>query len=213
MTDVPTSQSQPHGFQALAGEPDPFGEHPRNPRRGSYHAELPLTRFSSESELAERVLARLDPWFVIEREVSGQHCCGRSLRIDAIIRPREPHRWRNQRVAFGLEFKLPPTTDINGYTRWIAQAADYTHVDWQGHGRLIVLTCPGAATWLDASSQDDRRDVLIAKRLIGQLGIGELVLRWAYGLTLLVNGEHVWSERHGVSKGRTWNLIPKTGSR
>jgi hypothetical protein len=196
-------------FRSLAGEPDPFGEHPRGQK---YHAELPLHGFGSEREMAVRVLERLAPWFHIQREVTGRHCSGRVLRIDAIIRPRDQRMWKDPEVAFGVEFKVPDGS-LNSYTGWIAQAADYTHVDWPGHGRLIVLTCPGAAAWLDSWIDPDAREVMIAKRLTGQLGVGELVLRWAYGLTVLVNGEHVWSERHGLSKGKTWGLKPKSGNR
>ncbi|MQA06401.1 MAG: hypothetical protein GEV07_28005 [Streptosporangiales bacterium] len=198
-------------FQSLAGEPDPFGDLPHGK---PYQAEVPLTAFSSEREMADRVLARLPPWFTIQREVTGQHCSGRRLRIDAIIRPRQAHLWRNPNVALGVEFKMvPKCASIGDYTRWIAQAVDYTHVEWPGHGRLMILTCPGAASWLGAGIDHDSRAVMVARRLAGQLGVGELVLRWSYGLALLLNGEHVWSERHGISRGQHWGLTLKSGSR
>ncbi|GAA1579578.1 hypothetical protein GCM10009789_36660 [Kribbella sancticallisti] len=179
-------------------------------------AEFPLDTFGSEAELAQRVLDRLAPWFLIETEVRGTHCSGRNLRIDAVLRPRDAQTtWRNPDVAFGVEFKLPRRgAGLNAYAGWIAQAVSYTHVDWQGYGRRIILTCPGAASWLDRFGNDEhRRDLLIAKRLTGQLGIGELVLRWGHGLSILVNGERVWSERSGVSKGKYWSLEPRSGSR
>jgi hypothetical protein len=200
----------PHStFRPLAGEPNPFGDHPRGV---PYHAELPLDHFDSERTLADRVLERLEPWFHIRREVVGPHCSGRELRIDAIIRPKGAAAWRNPAVSLGVEFKIPKG-GLNAYTGWIAQAVSYTHVDWPDCGRLVVLTCPGAATWLDARATTESHEMLIAKRLSGQLGIGELVLRWAYGLTILLNGEHIWSERYGVARGRTWGLAPKLGHR
>lgn len=198
-------------FEPLAGEPSPFGEYvPGRP----FQAELPLTEFDSEREMTDRVLARLEPWFEIKREVSGIHCSGRRLRIDAIIRPRDAERWRNPNVAFGVEFKMEPQhRSPQLYARWIAQAVDYTHVDWPGHGRLLVMTCPGAGWWLEPGADYDSQAVMVARRLAGQLGVGELVLRWTHGLTLLVNGENVWCERRGVSKGKHWTLTPKTGTR
>jgi hypothetical protein len=91
----------------------------------------------------------------------------------------------------------------------------YTHVDWDGYGRRVILTCPGAASWLDADPQrpEGKPEIVLAKRLSGQLGVGELVLRWHNGLSILVNGEHVWSERAGVVRGRHWPLNLKVGSR
>ena len=201
----------PGGFQPLAGEPNPFGTHPRG---RSYNVEVPLTKFASERELADRVIARLEQWFHVRREVWGTHCTERRLRADAIISPRDNAGWRNPDAAFGVGFKLPcsATASISDYTRWIAQAVSYTHVNWPGCGRLIVLTCPGAATWLDRPTDGHDRELYTARRLVGQLGVGELVLRWASGLTILVNGEPIWSERHGVTGGRTFGLKVKTGN-
>jgi hypothetical protein len=175
---------------------------------------LPLNQFGSESELAGKVLERLEPWFHIQREITGLHCSGQELRVDAMIRPRDALQWRDPDVAFGIEFKIPEG-DVRSYTRWLAQTISYTHVDWRGYGRRIVLTCPGAASWLDDDTwhQDGRRDFLIAKRLSGQLGVGELVLRWGYGLTILVNDGRVWSERGGLGVGRTWALKLPAGHR
>ncbi|MBM7079114.1 hypothetical protein [Micromonospora humida] len=200
-------------FRPLAGEPSPFGEHPRG---DAYNAELSLDRFGSERELADRVLERLAPWFEIRREVTGRHCSGRSLRIDAMLRPRDAGSWRDPDVAFGVEFKLPGgDSGVGPYTGWVAQAVSYTHTDWVGYGRRLVLVCPGAASWLDSASgrDPDRGEVMIAKRLCGQLGVGELVLRWATGLTILVNNGLVWSERRGLGVGRNWRLAVPSGHR
>lgn len=91
-------------FRTLVGEPDPFGE----PQRGKpYDSELSLVDVGPEPELTRRVLERLDPWFEIERNVTGQHCSGRRLCVDAIISPRDRDRWRDPDVALGVEFKVP----------------------------------------------------------------------------------------------------------
>jgi hypothetical protein len=140
------------------------------------------------------------------------------LRIDALIRPRDTDLWKDPDVAFGIEFKLRDQGDgVNAYTRWLAQAVSYTHTDWDGYGRRRILTCPGVTSWLDydpsaPAGNPERRDAFMAKRVSGQLGVGELVLRWGYGLTILVNGEHVWSERYKVVKGRHWSLKLGSGS-
>lgn len=201
------------GFHPLAGEPNPFGERPRG---RPTHWEIPLVDFASERDLADRVLARLAPWFFIDREISGLHCSGRRLRIDAMLRPRQPEAWRDPYVAIGVEFKRPGDS-TRDYTGWISQAVSYTHVDWDGYGRRIVLTCPGAASWLDTDRSvidpTDRRDVFVAKKLTGQLGVGELVLRWGHGLTILLNGDRIWSERDGLSRGQHWGLSVRSGSR
>lgn len=209
-------------FRPLAGEPSPFEPCPPSEY---FPWEAPLDNFQSERELADRVLERLEPWFLIQREVRGVHCSGKRLRVDAMIRPRDADRWRDPDVAFGVEFKLPrPDAGTYAYTGWVAQAVSYTHVDWQGYGRRVILTCPGASAWLDkppGHATDFRRDLPveynreheIAKRLMGQLDVGELVLRWGHGLSILVNGERMWSERRGVGRGRTWRLRPRSGSR
>jgi hypothetical protein len=198
-------------FRPLAGEPNPFGDPPRGQ---PYLAELPLSKFRSEAELAERVAERLDPWFEVKREVWGTHCSGRRHRVDAMIRPRDSGRWKNPDVAFGIEFKIPKD-GVNAWTRWLAQAVSYTHTDWDGYGRRRILTCPGVTSWLDedpSGSNPGRRDAFMAKRISGQLGVGELVLRWHYGLTILVNGEHIWSERYKVRRGQHWALNLESGS-
>jgi len=111
-----------------------------------------------------------------------------------------------------LEFKRP-TDGIKDYTRWFAQAVDYTHVEWAGGQRLVILTCPGAASWLARPYGKDDNGAQIVKRIAGQLGVGELVVRWGYGLTMLLNDAMIWSERNGVGTGRRWSLTPKVGNR
>ncbi|MEV0197395.1 hypothetical protein [Nonomuraea sp. NPDC050691] len=210
------ADGQPAAFRPLAGEPNPFAELPRGAAPGSYKVEYRLDGFTSEQELAARVLERLEPWFVIGREVVGRHCSGARLRIDAMLRPRDASSWRDPDVAFGVEFKAPRRdANLGTYTGWIAQAVDYTHVDWDGFGRRIILTCPGVNALLGAfqGTRDGDGDLLVAKRLMGQLGVGELVLRWAYGLTILVNGERIWSERDGLGAGRRWSMNLRAGSR
>lgn len=88
------------------------------------------TAFGSETELAEWALGQLDPYFTIHPQVQGVHCSGRRMRIDAILRPRDASGWTDPDPAFGVEFKNPVTLDsTKAYTKWAAQAVDYTHTE------------------------------------------------------------------------------------
>ncbi|HEY9474690.1 MAG TPA: hypothetical protein VIS06_12675 [Mycobacteriales bacterium] len=199
-------------FLPLAGEPNPFVECPGG---HPWQSELPLDRFNSERELADRVLARLDPWFVVDREVHGVHCSGRRMRLDAMLRPRNPGEWRNPDVAFGVEFKIPDREDNYNVTAWFAQSVDYTHVDWAGYGRRIILTCPSVVPCPGQPGSGFHEEHLrgIYPNLAGQFGVGELVLLWGYGLTIRVSTRRVWSERGGVRVGRHSWLNVRSGNR
>lgn len=191
-------------FKDLVGESNPFDLSPGwSPTR-----HLPLVGFRDEDELADKVLARLSPWFDVSREVDGTFCDGtRRLRIDAVVRSKPvcpPHR----DVTFGIEFKKPENADgLKYFTGWAAQAIDYTHVDWDGFGRLLVFTCPPV---LDNFEAFGRVDVL--ERVMGQLGVGQLGLFSGYGLMFTLNGHRIWSEREGFMR-KNWSLKRKTGSR
>lgn len=207
-------------FEALAGEPNPFAaEIPRPPARGIWDTPLDFTGHKNEADLARRVLARLAPWFHIEEQVPGTHCSGKNLRIDAIIRPRQPEQWHNPSVALGVEFKTFNSTagevsthDITGLT---AQAIDYTHVDWRGYGRVPIFTCPGALGWLPQPRAEEGFNyaAFMYRHLFGQLGIGELLMYWGKGLTLQLNTHPVWTERKGPIYGKHWKLNARAGSR
>jgi hypothetical protein len=125
-------------FRPLVGEASPF-----EPTVGWVRpSHLPLTGFRNEGDLAEQVLSRLEPWFTVSKEVSGAYCDGgRRLRIDAVVQSK-PVCPPTRDVTFAIEFKWPnPKQSLHYYTGWVAQAIDYTHVDWDGFGRLMVFTC------------------------------------------------------------------------
>ena len=88
----------------------------------------------SEKELKENYLKRLERDFFIDEEVTGTHFSGESKRIDAVLKPKSPHNWKNPQVAIGIEFKDTPrfskTYDTNNYTKWLAQCFDYTLCSW-----------------------------------------------------------------------------------
>ena len=65
------------------------------------------------------------------------------------------------------------TFDTKNFTAWAAQAVDYTHVDWDGIGRLIVFTCPSPTSPFKVSEPGIDAAFLMS-RLLWQLNVGEL---------------------------------------
>jgi hypothetical protein len=166
------------------------------------------TAFHSEAELAEWVYQQLDPYFVIHCEVRGTHCTKRRMRIDAVLQPREKLGWTDPNPAFGVEFKNPATTEgTKAYTKWAAQAVDYTHTEWDDYGRLLIATCPPVSQ--DILGGVNAQWLLV--RVLGQLGVGELGVSPAQGWILRVSGERVWSQTSGPRS--RWSIKPKHGSR
>ncbi|MGY2080128.1 hypothetical protein [Modestobacter sp. SYSU DS0657] len=173
----------------------------------------PLPDFADEHALADWAGDRLSRWFVVEREVPGVHCSGRRFRVDAVIRPRDVTGWKDPQARFGVEFKLAGqrSFDTRNFTAWAAQAVDYTHVEWNGHGRLPLLVCPGLLSHLDVYGEHATE---LVARMLWQLGVGQLFPIEHYGWTILGQARHVlWSERAGVMEAARWNLHLRLGSR
>lgn len=101
-------------------------------------------RFRNEKELADHVLAALSTWFDVEREVHGRSWTGESVRIDAIVQPKDLEGWHDETPALGIEFKMPGA--LTGYDE-IAQAVSYTHCRWDGYERVGVFLCPGPLSY------------------------------------------------------------------
>jgi hypothetical protein len=164
----------------------------------------------TESAFAESVLVELEPHFYIHREVRGTHFSGTKLRIDCVIKPKDSSGWKNQDVAFGIEFKAPSKIkeDFRDYSGWLAQCVDYAHTDWNGFGYLYVLACPGIAETHIAGAFDAMAHIM------GQIGIGELKQLPYHGWAITLHDQHrLWSQSEGVKQGRNWSLERKWGSR
>lgn len=166
----------------------------------------------SETDLASTALSELSRYFTVEREVRGAHCSGRQLRLDAVLRPRDPSGWADPSPAFGVEFKnaYAGSHDTRRFTSWAAQAVDYVHTEWDGYGPLTIFACPAVSAAFTGQGAWSEGSGWLMVRILGQLGVGELG-QTAYGWTLRLNGDNLWSERYGVH--RKWSLIPKVGSR
>lgn len=193
---------------------------------------VPLPACASEREFTDKVLGCLEPWFKVEREVTGIHICGDRVRIDAVISPLNPSGFLDPDPAFGVEFKHEPGS-MRDRMAHAAQAADYTYVDWRGHGRLGIFMCaPGkgvfpvymrASTTATTPLKDGWADPnFFAAHLLGQFTVGELcylggwssptypLRKWA----LLIHGDHIlWSAGHGVEEASRRTIRPKVGSR
>ena len=164
-----------------------------------------LLRFKDESKIANAVCRRLSPHFIIEREVPGVHGpTGKRLRIDAIATPRDTTGWPEP-SSFGIEFK----GDDASPTEWgkhVAQALDYTFTEWEGYGRIPIMTCPSAFAKLSGPSGFD------IPRYFGGMGIGELKCEKYQGLVFRKSDTRIWSETYGVSRVGIKMHIP-VGSR
>lgn len=181
----------------------------------------PQTWAQKADEAGERdeILARMDRHFYVEREVHGNHITGPRMRIDAVIRPRKPEGWKNPDARLGLEFKWSGSTVTRDATAAVAQAINYAHTEWEGHGRIYVFLCPGLMPGLSDRYQDRRVHDAVRYwlvRLAAQFGVGELKQdpRYGRGLCLYHSGTHcLWCERDGVVEASRHALIPKFGAR
>jgi hypothetical protein len=169
----------------------------------------PFPRFENEADLAQRVLSRLSMHFAAETEVRGRHWTGRTLRLDAVLRPRDASGWRDKNAAFGVEFKLAHqrSHDTHRFAEWARQAVDYTQTEWSGYGRLYIFACPSPIVSLGGS------DGWLMAHLLGQFGVGELSPFEREGWALTVHDHIVWSEQRGVAAGARWSLRPRLGGR
>lgn len=162
-----------------------------------------------ESVTTDALRESLKDHFYIEEQVPGRHFAQKSKkRIDMVIRPIDKSRWLNKEVAFGVEIKRDSFHLEKGtgdYCRHFGQSADYASTNWDGYGYLYILTYP---TFIPSRIQDQG----FFRRLAGRIGVGEIGFTGS-GLTALINGHTIWSDRHGVVEGRTWKLERKFGSR
>lgn len=189
-----------------------------------------------EAQLAQQVIAVLQPHFTIATEVWGTHPTGKRLRIDAIAVPRDSDSWARPDIALGIEFKAPTDRpeerrDRKGSAKIISQCIDYSLVEWDGYGKQPIFFCPGFA---EIREWDDRDPFLklndyqtgfrhgigyMMAGVMGQNNVGELLQCGHLGWAFLMNGHHrIWCERvgphsGGVGEGKRNKLMRSVGSR
>jgi hypothetical protein len=99
--------------------------------------------YANEKEFAAAVLGDLSSDFHIEREVPGRYPTGEGVRLDAVLRPRDPGPWFDDEPVFGVEFKSPSSyTSLRDDVSHIRQVVDYAYCEFEGYGRLGIFLCP-----------------------------------------------------------------------
>ena len=171
----------------------------------------------SEKELADTTCSQLSTLFLIEREVRGTSWTGKKLRLDAVMRPRDPSGWWDKDPVFGVEFKrLHKWESFSKYTRWAAQSEDYAHATWDGYGSLTIFTCPPVTSGSPYLGLDGGVLRFAWSRILGQHDVGEfgIVAEPWLGWVLRLSGENIWTESRGWNRGEYGrrSLIPKEGS-
>lgn len=165
---------------------------------------LPMEEFGSEAAFRANAQQALSRWFHIQTEVTGMHCSGTPLRIDAVLQLRD-----NPALRFGVEFKNPSgLASLGDRAAWAAQAADYVHTEWEGQGRLVVATCPPITLSFDHYGSSD---LPILAHLFGKFFVGELGISEYEGWALRMSGRTLWSQRYGAR--RNVSVTPKVGAR
>lgn len=169
----------------------------------------------SENTLKQQYLQELQEHFIVQEEVPGQHFSGKRMRLDAVLRPRNPQEWKNPKVALGVEFKdvvrFSQNYDTKNLTSWLAQCVDYANTQWDGYGFIYVFACPGL---VDQVPPNVLGNDMFVCNFMGQMGVGELKKLKNSGLTFLLHCQHrIWSQTKGVEEGKNYNLVRKFGSR
>ena len=169
---------------------------------------------NTEKGFADSVLARLEPWFEIEREVRGRHALsGQALRIDAVIIPREWKRWHqillplNRRpenpqashYAMGIEFKKPGG---DGYKTILGQCLDYAHTQFDelgNDGYMPIFSCPSFFGELYPGDAEEHHPDRGTMHLLAQKKAGQLVMTDRGWTLTFCKGRmfDVWNELDG----------------
>lgn len=177
------------------------------------HRQLDCSVFldGDEKKAVSELIRVLSPYFSFRKEVRGKHPLGHNMRIDLLMKPKDLAGWKNGNVVFGVECKLPSVRQgWRDVSRHLAQAVDYTYVNWENAGRAIILCWPA---FFEDSRYATSREVALADRIAGRLNVGFIRECGYRGMSITLCGHTVWSQKEGVKEGRFRNLEPKAGSR
>lgn len=169
----------------------------------------------TEIAIKNNYLPNLERNFHVYHEVHGKHFSGKKLKLDAILRPKDSHLWKNPDVALGIEFKdtirFSNNYDTKDFTKWLAQCLDYSNTSWNGFGYIYIFACPSL---VDGVAEQVIGNPMFITNFMGQLGIGELKEMAYYGLSFVLHGHHrIWSSMSGVEYGKHYTLTRRFGSR
>lgn len=153
----------------------------------------------SEAQYSKMILDQLEPYFLIDEQVTGIGPHGERVRIDAVITPIDLDLWAKKDVKFGIEFKISKESQ-GALKRSIEQCERYKFskfYDGKHHLDLILL-CPGEIEkW--GIRKESEYDVF---RLIDALSIG-MIKGSGDSLRIMCNRDHCqWSKKNGVEEGK-----------
>lgn len=184
----------------------------------------------TEPQNVERIIQLLSKDFVcvvedIENEIriKGTHPTGKTLFIDALIRPRNIEGWRNgKKTVFGIEFKRD-YDNFGGMVRHVAQAINYSETTWQWKGieigKIPILLYPSP----DRNVKEEHNTGYFIRRFLGQFNVGCIAERTrtdnAFGveeieLSITMSESSLWRQSDGPTRNAlSHKLESKIGSR
>jgi hypothetical protein len=167
----------------------------------------------SEESFIREWMPRIEKHFHVDREIEGKHFSGKTLRIDAVIRPRDTTGWANPNAALGLEFKssrIQSGASWGDTVKWLAQSVDYSNTKWDRYGYIYTLVAGG----INPIQRRRGSDFRYLQMLAAHLGVGELQIDRNEGLSIVFSGEHLlWTEVRGPIFARKHKLERKWGAR
>ena len=147
----------------------------------------------NENSIRETFLLHLEKDFHISREVKGVHMSGKTLRIDAILKPKNTDGWLNPNITIGIEFKDPSkisSSEGRGKYDMLAQCLDYSMTEFEGTDfeSTIIMLCPSIAK--------DKNDVY---RFLSRYNVGYIDTSDYYGIEMRMGhvGIPLWSSIQG----------------
>lgn len=158
-----------------------------------------------EASIQALITRELERDFIIHEYVKGRHFSGSTLTIDTIIVPKSTSKWKNKKVALGIEFKAPKRLESKcDYTYWAKQAVDYTHTLWDGFGYISVFLGPGNSRLFWGGKSGFIGDFLASYK-VGWMETNQ-------GIQFRISGKRVWCQTYGVQEiGKKSNLVPTFG--
>ena len=171
----------------------------------------------TEEENKAELFNFISPHFIIKEEVWGKHLSGDNVRIDAVIMPKEPDKWKNKKqTAFGVEIK-PEYDSYNEISGMILQCIDYKYSRFHGKNGLIylpILMYPNPLIKTDKAKRDYEWHML---RILGKMNIGvinkvDYKARKPLHFEFRMSDTPFWNSIDGVkSSGENRNFNTKFG--
>lgn len=163
----------------------------------------------SEDDFFNSWQERLEKYFYIKKEVPGIHLSGKTMKIDAVITPKDTTDWKNKEIAFGVEFKSPAKLDrLHSQFNFMKQCVDYSYTNFKDYGYIPILGCP--AFEVD-ETYSDVKALSGYRRFLNSFAIGELC-QTHKGLTIIFAEQYIWHEGI-VDSGKRWSFEKNFGSK